>query len=163
VRIPGGAHSPAELNAAIDGGTEGVFRLGRDARGREFYTTKEMLELEYRNLRRIRDLPRFESVVSDVEVEAYFERLAQEEVRLTAGQKTEILNELTGVRGATLSLGDPGTAKTSTLKYVERFNEEVLRPDRRRPGWSGSLQRLNLFFDPTADAAPRHSQIEVCL
>jgi len=66
------------------------------------------------------------------EVERYLEGLFSEEgVRLTAGQTAEVLNELTGSRGATLSMGDPGTAKTSTLKVIERFNEEVLVPQGR--------------------------------
>ena len=131
VRISGGSHGGRELSAAIDGGTDGVVRLGRDARGREFYTTKEMLRLETSNLERIRELPAFESAVRPPEIEAYLERLAGEGIRLTAGQKGEIVNELTGSRGVALSLGDPGTAKTSTLGIVERFNEEVLRPDGR--------------------------------
>jgi len=65
------------------------------------------------------------------EVERYLERLSEEGVRLTAGQTAEVFNELTGSRGATLSMGDPGTAKTSTLKVIERFNEEVLVPQGR--------------------------------
>ena len=65
-------------------------------------------------------------------MERYLEGLFSEEgVRLTAGQTAEVLNELTGSRGATLSMGDPGTAKTSTLKVIERFNEEVLVPQGR--------------------------------
>lgn len=132
VLISGGEHSVAELNLAIDGGTPEVRRLGRDARGRELYTTREMLELESRNLERIREFPPFESVARVPEVEAYLE-LWQEErgVRLTAGQKSEVLLELTGSRGVALTIGDPGTAKTSTLEIVERFNEEVLRPEGR--------------------------------
>ena len=128
VRISGGGHTVRELDAAIDGGARGVERLGQDARGREFYTTAEMLELESRNLARIRGLSRFESIASAPEVAAFQERLTREGVRLTAGQKSEVLNELTGSRGVALTVGDPGTAKTSTLKVIERFNEEVLRP-----------------------------------
>ncbi|GAW67417.1 hypothetical protein GPEL0_01f3236 [Geoanaerobacter pelophilus] len=36
--------------------------------------------------------------------------MSEECVRLTAGQTAEVFNELTGSRGATLSMGDPGTA-----------------------------------------------------
>ncbi|QWV94654.1 hypothetical protein KP004_05590 [Geomonas oryzisoli] len=66
------------------------------------------------------------------EVDAYLERWQEREgVRLTAGQKAEVHLELTGSRGVALTIGDPGTAKTSTLEIVERFNEEVLRPEGR--------------------------------
>ncbi len=132
VLISGGEHSVDELNLAIDGGTPGVQRLGHDARGREFYTTREMLELESRNLERIREFPPFESVARAPEVEAYLELWQEREgVRLTAGQKAEVLQELTGRRGVALTIGDPGTAKTSTLAIVEGFTEEVLRPEGR--------------------------------
>ncbi|WP_162605131.1 MobF family relaxase [Geomonas oryzae] len=132
VLVSGGEHSVAALNLAIDGGTLDLRRLGRDARGREFYTTREMLELESRNLERIREFPPFESVARVPEVEAYLELWQEREgVRLTAGQKAEVLLELTGSRGVALTIGDPGTAKTSTLEIVERFNEEVLRPEGR--------------------------------
>ncbi|WP_162604683.1 MobF family relaxase [Geomonas edaphica] len=132
VLISGGEHSVAELNLAIDGGTPGVQRLGHDARGREFYTTREMLVLESRNLERIREFPPFESLARVPEVEAYLEHWQEREgVRLTAGQKTEVLQELTGRRGVALTIGDPGTAKTSTLAIVEGFTEEVLRPEGR--------------------------------
>ena len=36
-----------------------------------------------------------------------------------------------GEGGLALTLGDPGTAKTYTLKIIERFNEEVLLPEVR--------------------------------
>ena len=78
-----------------------------------------------------RELSSFRSVTISLEVERYLERLSKEGVRLTAGQTAEVLNELTGSRGATLSTRDPGTAKTSTLKVIERFNEEVLVPQGR--------------------------------
>ena len=131
VRISGGGHTLSELNSAMDGGTSGLLRLGQDARGRELYTTPEMQELERRNLDRIRELAPFRSVTTSAEVERCLERLSEKGVRLTAGQTAEVFNELTGSRGATLSMGDPGTAKTSTLKVIERFNEEVLVPQGR--------------------------------
>ncbi len=132
VLVSGGEHSVAELNLAIDGGTPDVQRLGRDARGRELYTTREMLELESRNLERIREFPAFESVARAPEVEAYLELWQEKKgVRLTAGQKAEVHLELTGSRGVALTIGDPGTAKTSTLEIIERFNEEVLCPEGR--------------------------------
>lgn len=103
VLISGGEHSVAELNQAIDGGTPDVHRFGHDARGREFYTTREMLELESRNLERIREFPPFESVARVPEVETYLEHWQEREgVRLTAGQKTEGLQELTGLLGSGL-------------------------------------------------------------
>ena len=131
VRISGGAHTLPELNAAIDGGTPGVLRLGQDAKGRERYTTIEMRELESRNLSRVAELKPFRSVASSIEVERFLDKLSGEGVRLTAGQTTEVLNELTGSRGVALTVGDPGSGKTSTLKVIERFNEEVLLPQGR--------------------------------
>ena len=71
-------------------------------------------EEEFRALRR--ELAPFRSVATSSEVERYLERLSEEGVRLTAGQTAEVLNELTGNLGATLSMEDPGTAKTSTLR-----------------------------------------------
>jgi conjugative relaxase-like TrwC/TraI family protein len=131
VRISGGEHSLRELSAGIEAGTDGLLRLGQDARGREIYTTREMRELETRNLRRIGALPPFRSVAPRAEAEAFLERLAGEGVRLTAGQRSEFLHEVSGGKGLAASLGDPGTAKTSTLGFVERFNSEVLLPSGR--------------------------------
>jgi conjugative relaxase-like TrwC/TraI family protein len=125
VRVSGGRHGVRELDGAIDSGEAGVLGHGRDARGRELCTTREMLELESRNLARIRELPPFVSLTSGPEVETW---LAGCGVRLTAGQKMEVVNELAGSRGAALTVGDPGTVKTRTLGVVERFNEEVLVP-----------------------------------
>lgn len=108
VVISGGEHSLAERNVAIDGGTPEVQRLGRDTGRREFYTTREMLELASRNLERIRDLPPLESVARIPEVEMYLERWQEERgVRLTAGQKAEVHLELPGSRGVVLTIGDP--------------------------------------------------------
>jgi len=131
VRISGGRHEVRELDAALDGGAAGVLRLGRNPRGREFYTTHQMRELEARNLERVRGLAPFQSAAGEKEVERFLERVALEDVRLTAGQKTEVVNELAGGGGLALTLGDPGTAKTSTLKIIERFNKEVLLPEGR--------------------------------
>ncbi|BCO11161.1 hypothetical protein GEOBRER4_n0383 [Citrifermentans bremense] len=65
---------------------------------------------------RIRELAPFHSVTTKAVVERYLERLSEEGVRLTAGQTAEVFNELTGSRGATLSMGALGTAKTSLQK-----------------------------------------------
>jgi conjugative relaxase-like TrwC/TraI family protein len=128
VRISGGRHKVRELDLAIDGGAQSVLRIGQDLKGREFYTTSEMVDLERRNLARIRELPPFQGVAREREVRGFLEQLEGEGIRLTAGQRREVLNELAGSRSVALTLGDPGTAKTSTLQIVERFNEEVLRP-----------------------------------
>ncbi len=131
VRISGGGHTVPELNQALDGGTPGVLRLGRDARGREYYTTLEMRDLERRNLERISELEPHDAFVSLPEVERFLGRIAGEGIQPTRGQKREVVSELTGSRGVTLTMGDPGTGKTSTLKLIERFNEEELRPNGR--------------------------------
>ena len=131
VRVSGGGHTVRELDAAIDGGAQGVLGLGRDARGREYYTTFEMLELERHNLARIRELGPFQGACSAAEVAGFLEREIRDGARLTAGQKTEVLTELAGSRSVALTVGDPGTGKTWTLGLIERFNEEVLRPSGR--------------------------------
>jgi len=131
VRVSGGRHGVRELDAAIDGEAGGVLRLGQNLKGREFYTTAAMRELEAGNLERVRSLVPFRSVASVREVEGYLERVALEDVRPTAGQQREVINEVAGEAGLTITLGDPGTAKTYTLKIIERFNEEVLLPDGR--------------------------------
>ncbi|WP_224961762.1 MobF family relaxase [Geomonas subterranea] len=131
VRVSGGAHMIQQLNQALDGGTPEVLRLGRDARGREYYTTMEMRDLERRNLERISELEPRAAFVAAPEVERFLCRLAAEGVEPTRGQKREIVNELTGSRGVALTMGDPGTGKTSTLGLIERFNAEELRPEGR--------------------------------
>ena len=134
-RITGVRLGLDELDAAIDAGGEGVLRLGRNSRCREFYTTSAMLELEAGNLEKVRQLAGapFYPAVREGETDAFRERLALEDVRPTAGQWREFENEVAGRSSFTLTRGDPGTAKTSTLGLIERFNEEVLRPDGRDP------------------------------
>jgi len=131
--ISGGRHGLGELNGALDGGAQGVVRLGPNSRGREFYTTSAMLELEAGNLEKVRSLARapFPGAAEEREIAGYRERLALEGVRPTAGQWEEFSNEVSGRGGVALTLGDPGTAKTTTLGLIERFNEEVLRPGGR--------------------------------
>jgi len=90
-----------------------------------------MRELETGNLERVRGLAPFQSVTGVREIEGYLERVAFDDVRPTAGQKTEVVNELAGEGALALTLGDPGTAKTYTLNIIERFNEEVLLPEGR--------------------------------
>ena len=135
VRISGGRHYLEELNAAIDGGTEGVLRLGQNTVGRELYTTAAMLELERGNLEKVRELSRtpFLPAAQDWEIEEFRKRLASEGVRPTAGQCKEFDNEVAGTSGVTLTVGDPGTAKTFTLGTIERFYDEVLKPQGRDP------------------------------
>ncbi|MBJ6752686.1 hypothetical protein [Geomonas anaerohicana] len=114
-----------------------------------------MLELESRNLKRIREFPLFESVARVPEVEAYLELWQEREgVRLTAGQKAEVHLELTGSRGVALTIGDPGPAKTSTLAIVERFNEEVLRPP--RGGEGASFCQPFLYREGGPGIVPHH-------
>ncbi|GFO67219.1 conjugative relaxase [Geomonas limicola] len=134
VRISGTAYGVRELDEAI-GSRAGVLSLGSDSRGREFFTTTGMRDLEAGNLERVKTLSRtpYESGVPPHEIEAYRERLASEGVRLTAGQWKEVLQEVTGESAFALTVGDPGTAKTGTLGYIERFYEEVLKPAGRAP------------------------------
>jgi len=135
VRISGTRFGIEELDAVIDAGAEGVVRLGRDARGREFHTTSAMLELEAGNLEKVRKLAEtpFLSPVQEHEIESFRDRLASEGVRLTAGQWSEFTNEVAGGSAFTLTVGDPGTAKTRTLGFIERFYREVLGPTGREP------------------------------
>jgi conjugative relaxase-like TrwC/TraI family protein len=134
-RISGPRPGLAELNAAIDRVAPGLVRIGTDQRGREHFTTGAMLELEAGNLERVRELAAvpFRSLALGEEVEVFRNRLALEGVRPTAGQWREFSNEVTGGSSFLLTVGDPGVAKTRTLGLIERFNEEVLRPDGREP------------------------------
>ena len=75
----------------------------------------------------------FYPAVREGETEAFREGLALEGVRLTAGQYKEFENEVAGGSSLTLTVGDPGTVKTGTLGFIERFYREVLEPDGRRP------------------------------
>jgi hypothetical protein len=167
VQISGGRHSIEELNAALAGpaGREnGLERMGRETHGwqagKEFYTTRQMRELEARNIDTLRSLPAFKSVTSRAEVEAYLAGLAGEgpdslsprqagylaayragqgagergddRLSLSEGQRRHVLNELTGGRGFSITQGDPGTGKTFAAGIVERFNRDVLEPSGRK-------------------------------
>ncbi|WP_281275042.1 MobF family relaxase [Geomonas oryzae] len=129
VEISGGRHGIEELNRALEEGVRDVMRLGRDGRGREYYTTREMQELEARNLETVRTLPGFRSVTTFDEVAAYLRH--QEEtggVRLSAGQKEQVVNELAGSRSVSVVEGKAGTGKTLASQVIEEFNREVLEP-----------------------------------
>lgn len=159
-RISGGRHDLEELNAAIDGrvgGKIGIERMGQEAHGwqagKEFYSTKEMRELEARNVETLKSLGEFESVTSRPEVEAYLAGLAKEStlsaeqachpdayraglaggdrLALSEGQRRHIVNELAGDKGFSVTQGDPGTGKTFAAEIVERFNRDVLAPTGR--------------------------------
>ncbi|HBG06920.1 MAG TPA: hypothetical protein DDY22_15550 [Geobacter sp.] len=128
VLISGGRHGIAELNAALDGGTEGMLRLG-EAKGREYYTTAEMQRVEAGNLATVKGLARFRSVTTREEVGAFLQGAEQvDDVRLTAGQEAQVFNELAGSRPVAIVEGKAGTGKTLASRIVERFNKEVLRP-----------------------------------
>jgi len=134
-RICGPGLSLGELDAVIDRGGPELVKVGTDLRGREYLTTGVMLNLEAGNLERVRDLAvhPFRSHALEQEVEAFRERLAFEGVRPTAGQWKEFYGEAVGTSSFLLTVGDPGTAKTRTLGLIERFNEEVLKPEGRAP------------------------------
>ena len=108
-RVSGLRFGIGELDAAIGAGVEGVVRLGRDSRGREFYTTGEMLELESGNLEKVRELAMtpYLAAAMKTEMDVFRERLALEGVRPTAGQWQEFVNEAGGGSSFTLTVGDP--------------------------------------------------------
>jgi conjugative relaxase-like TrwC/TraI family protein len=147
VRISGTRFGVGQLDMALEAGVQGVLRLGRDGRCREFYTTPAMRELEAGNLEKVRALAGtpFQGRVELWEVQAFRERLAPKGVWLTDGQWQELVNEVAGKSAFLLTIGDPGTVKTGTLGIIERFNEEVLRPEGREPS------TINLAY--TAKAA----------
>lgn len=158
-QISGGKHSLDELNAAIDsksGRANGIHRMGRETHGwqagKVFYTTREMQELEARNLNTLKNLPPFQSVTSRAEVEAYLAGRAKERpvpgalhqaayqagldrpgrLFLSDGQRSHVLNELAGSGGFAITQGDPGTGKTFAGEMVEHYNQDVLQPSGRR-------------------------------
>lgn len=128
VIISGGRHGIRELNRAIDDEATGVMRLGSNGWGRECYTTAGMRELETRNLETIRELKPFRPVVSPEELAVHLARL---DAPLTAGQTTQIENELCGGRSITATVGKAGAGKTFSSKIIERLDAEVLRPQGR--------------------------------
>uniref|UniRef100_C6DZ94 Conjugative relaxase domain protein n=1 Tax=Geobacter sp. (strain M21) TaxID=443144 RepID=C6DZ94_GEOSM len=161
VRISGGEHDIRQIENALKEKRE-VHFLGQEPRGpqagREFFTTREMLKLEARNVEALEYLGAFAPVTSNSEVEAYLKGLAgagegtltREEasfteafeagaasaaptgfLNLTPGQREYVLNELAGDKGFTVTQGDPGTGKTFAAGVVERFNDEVLQPSGR--------------------------------
>ena len=134
-RVSGLRFGIGELDAAIYAGVEGALRSGKDSQGREFYTTGEMLELEAGNLEKVRALAMtpYLAAAMKTEMDGFRERLALEGVRPTAGQWDEFVNEAGGWSSFTLSVGDPGTAKATTLGFIECFCGEVLEPEGRRP------------------------------
>lgn len=128
-QISGGKHSIDELSDAID---KHAVRLGQDEWGREHYTTQDIRTLEAKNAARLQDLPAFQGLTSKSEVEAYLSKLERTEgVKLSAGQRNLVINELSGTKGLAVVQGDPGTGKTFASSIVERFNNEVLKPSGR--------------------------------
>jgi conjugative relaxase-like TrwC/TraI family protein len=128
-RISGGQHDIKSLSEAID---KNVVSLGQDAKGREFHTTAEIREIEHKNLETLKSLQGFKSVTSQEEVKAFVEKWEQKAgFQLSEGQKTMVLNELTGTKGFAAVQGDPGTGKTTASKVVESFNKEVLQASGR--------------------------------
>ena len=95
-----------------------MLKLGQNVYGREIYSTAAMLELETGNLEKVRKLSQasFLPEAQGWEIEEYRRRRALEGVRPTAGQCKEFDNEVAGRGGVTLTVGDPGTVKTYTLK-----------------------------------------------
>ncbi len=129
VEISGGGHGLEELNRALDQGAFEVVSLGRDGRGREYYTTSEMQRLEARNLEAVRTLPGFRSVTTYSEVEGYLRHQEETDgIRLSVGQKAQVMNELIGSRSVSVVEGKAGTGKTLASQVIEGFNREVLEP-----------------------------------
>lgn len=127
VLISGGRHSVRELNLAIEDQSTGVLRLGPNGRRREYYTTVGMRELEARNLETIRELSPFKPVTSKEELGAYLKTVEVElGAPLTAGQRTQVFNELIGECAVQATEGKAGAGKTFTAKVIEGFNREVL-------------------------------------
>lgn len=128
-KISGGEHDIKSLNAEIDKQT---VILG-DAKGREYVSTPEMLNLEKANITRAAGMAdTFKSVTSREEVENFLVTLkSNENISLSDGQKNMMINELTGGHGVNVSQGDPGTGKTFVLEMIQRFNNEVLLPSNR--------------------------------
>jgi len=134
VTVAGGVYDLPTLEHAVDS-TAGVERMGQGPKGREYYTTSDMRELEARNLASAKGLAgTFTSCTSEKEVNAFLATLVNEDgkaIKLSDGQRDHVMNELTGRQGVAATQGDPGTGKTMASKVVEQFNQEVLMPSGR--------------------------------
>lgn len=131
-KISGGNHCIAALSAAIDTHSTGIVKIGSE-KGRQYYSTRAMQQLELRNLQSVKSLTNsFISCASSAEVEAYLNSLqTKEKIILSLGQRQHIINELTGRHAAAVTQGDGGTGKTFASKIIERFVDEVLVPSGR--------------------------------
>ncbi len=129
VLISGGGHEVGELNLAIDGGAKGVLRLGANGKGREYYTTADIRDIERENLELVQELSPFNSVAGLEEVRAFVKSEVEKDgFRVSEGQMAQIEKELTGSAPVGAALGVAGSGKTLVPKIIERFNAEVLRP-----------------------------------
>lgn len=129
VLISGGGHEIGALNRAVDGGAKGVLRLGANGKGREYYTTSEIREVERENLKLVRELSSFKSVTSLEEVRAFVKNEVEKDgFTVSEGQMAQIEKELAGSAPVGTALGVAGSGKTLAPKIVERFNTEVLKP-----------------------------------
>lgn len=129
VLISGGGHDIEELNLAVDGGAKVVLRLGPNGKGREYYTTADIRDIEKGNLELVRGLSPFRSVVSVEEVRAFVKSEVEKDgFTVSAGQMVQIEKELTGSAPVGVALGVAGSGKTLAPKIVERINTEVLKP-----------------------------------
>ncbi|GFO63161.1 MobF family relaxase [Geomonas paludis] len=129
VLISGGQHDIGELNGAVDGGAKGVLRLGPNGKGREYYTTSEIRDVERENLKLVRELSPFKSVTTLEEVRAFVKNEVEKDgFRVSEGQMAQIEKELTGSAPVGAAIGVAGSGKTLAPKIIERFNSEVLRP-----------------------------------
>lgn len=132
-KISGGQHSVAALSVAIDlHSATGIVKIGTE-KGRQYYSTAEMRQLESRNISSARNLAgSFTSCTTRDEVETFLDRLQRDEgIVLSHGQRSHVINELTGNHGVTITQGDPGSGKTFSAETVERFVKEVLIPTGR--------------------------------
>ena len=132
-KISGGNHGITALSSAIDAhASSGIVKIGSQ-RGRKYYSTRAMQQLELRNLQSVKSLTNsFISCTSSAEVEAYLNNLqTKEKIILSLGQRQHIINELTGRHGVAVTQGDAGTGKTFASKIIERFVTEVLIPSGR--------------------------------
>ena len=129
VLISGGGHEIEELNFAVDGGAEGVLRLGPNGKGREYYTTADIRQIEKGNLELVRGLSPFKSVVTQEEVRAFVKSEVEKDgFTVSEGQLAQIENELAGPAPVGVALGVAGSGKTLAPKIVERINTELLKP-----------------------------------
>lgn len=101
-----------------------IKHLGKDAEGREVYTTKEMLKIERAILSDVRARQGTIEGIDPKKVEAYLQNLRSKDIHLTRGQKQAIRTIAQTRDAIVLVQGDAGTGKTAAMAHLKTLMEQ---------------------------------------